>query len=290
MPGDDFRSTKLRLYPLTAPLTEPRILAGEGESEGEIYHDLQLPPSESPLLPYVIVNMVSSVDGRSSVGGKASGIGSRADREAMRALRSRVDAVMVGAGTLRAEKLNLGLDDPGAGQPLAVIVGGTGNLPLGERLAGKQQKVILAVPEGVMGAVATNSEMGSEAGSDHLTVVQAPGAGEGVAGGQGVQGVVDLRWLLEYLRTEHAVDRLLVEGGPALNRSMIDGGLADEIFLTLAPKILSGREAAILRGDAVLRGETEEAEAANRSRSLELLSVYSSGSELFLRYRLGSPR
>jgi riboflavin biosynthesis pyrimidine reductase len=108
--------------------------------------------------------------------------------------------------------------------------------------------------------------------------------------GRVFKGVVDLRWLLEYLRTEHAVDRLLVEGGPALNRSMIDGGLADEIFLTLAPKILSGREAAILRGDAVLRGETEEAEAADRSRSLELLSVYSSGSELFLRYRLGSPR
>ena len=254
MVGDD-RTTKLCLYP------EPRALA----DEEEIYHDLQLPFPKSPLLPYVLVNMVSSVDGRSSVGGKASGIGSGADREAMRALRSYVDAVMVGAGTLRAEKLNLGLDDPDAQQPLAVIVGGTRDLPLGDRLANSQQEVILAVPEGVRGAAGT--------GLDRLTVVETPSTR---------QGLVDLEWLLEYLRTEHTVDRLLVEGGPALNRSVIDGGLAGEIFLTLAPKILSGEEATILRGEA--------GEATGTSRSLVLLSVHSSGGELFLRYRLEYPR
>ena len=176
---------------------------------------------------------------------------------------------MVGAGTLRAENLNLGLDDPDARQPLAVIVGGTRDLPLGERLANGQQEVILAVPEGARGAVDT--------GLNHLTAVEVPGTG---------QGLVDLRWLLEYLRTEHTVERLLLEGGPALNRTMIDGGLADEIFLTLAPKILSGEEAAILRGEA---GEAAGATRGS-SRGLNLLSVHSSGSELFLRYRLEYPR
>ena len=247
------QTTKLRLHP------EPRALA----SEEEVYHDLPLPTPESPSLPYVLLNMVSSVDGRSSVGGKASGIGSRADRGAMRALRSHADAVMVGAGTLRAEKLNLGLDYPNARQPLAVIVGGTGDLPVRERLTGRQQDVILAVPEG--------ARVSAETGMDCLTVIEAPSTG---------QGRVDLRWLLEYLRAEQAVGRLLVEGGPALNRAMIDAGLADEIFLTLAPKILSGKEAAIVRGD--------DGEAAGGSRNLDLLSVHSSGSELFLRYRLES--
>ena len=49
--------------------------------------------------------------------GKAAGIGSTADRRTMRTLRSKVDAVMIGAGTLRAEKLSLGLDptDPAWG-------------------------------------------------------------------------------------------------------------------------------------------------------------------------------
>ena len=252
---DKGRTTKLCLYP------EPRALAGE---EG-IYHDLRLPHAGSSLRPYVIVNMVSSVDGRSSVGGKASGIGIRADREAMRALSSRVDAVMVGAGTLRAEKLNLGLDDPGARQPLAVIVGGAGDLPVREHLVGRQQDVILAVPEGARVAVETDP--------DRVTVIETPNAEE---------GRVDLGWLLKHLKAEHAVDRLLVEGGPSLNRAMIDAGLVDELFLTLAPKLLVGREAAILRGEA--------AGAPGVSRSLNLLSVHSSGSELFLRYRIGSPR
>jgi 2,5-diamino-6-(ribosylamino)-4(3H)-pyrimidinone 5'-phosphate reductase len=252
--GDD-RTTRLCLCP------QPRTLA----DEEEIYRDLQLPFPKSPLLPYVLVNMVSSVDGRSSVGGKAAGIGSRADREAMRALRSHVDAVMVGAGTLRAEKLNLGLDDPDARQPLAVIVGGTGDLPVRERLTVRQQCVILTVPEG--------PRVSAEAGVDRLTVIEAPRTG---------QGRVDLRWLLEYLRAEQAVGRLLVEGGPELNRAMIDAGLADEIFLTLAPKLLSGKEAAIVRG--------YDGETTGRSRNLDLLSVHISGSELFLRYRLESPR
>ena len=259
------QTTKLRLYP------EPRALSGEEE----IYHDLRLPLPESRLLPYVIANMVSSVDGRSSVEGKASGIGSWADRGAMRALRSHVDAVMVGAGTLRAEKLNLGLDDPDARQPLAVIVGGTGDLPVRERLKVRQQDVILAVPEGarVSGARVSGARVSAETGLDRLTVIEAPSTG---------QGRVDLEWLLEHLRAEHAVGRLLVEGGPALNRAMIDAGLADEIFLTLAPKILSGKEAAIVRGD--------DGEATGRSHNLNLLSVHTSGSELFLRYRLESPQ
>jgi 2,5-diamino-6-(ribosylamino)-4(3H)-pyrimidinone 5'-phosphate reductase len=249
------RATKLRVYP------ESRALS----SEKEVYYDLRLPLPESPLVPYVLLNMVSSVDGRSSVEGKASGIGGRADRGAMRALRSHVDAVMVGAGTLRAERLNLGLDDPDARQPLAVIVGGTGDLPVRERLTGGQQDVILALPEG--------DHEDAERSRDRLTVIEAPSTG---------QGRVDLRWLLEHLRAEKAVDRLLVEGGPSLNRAMIDAGLVDEIFLTLAPKLLSGEEAAIVRGGA--------GEAASRSRDLKLLSVHTAGSELFLRYRLESPR
>lgn len=247
-------TTKLSLYP------EPRTLADE---EG-IYHDLQLPPAASQLIPYVIMNMVSSVDGRSSVGGKASGIGSRADREAMRDLRSRVDAVMVGSGTLRAEKLNLGLDDPDTIQPLAVIVGGAGDLPIRERLSVGRQDVVLAVPEGAPGV--------SETSMDGLTIIEAPSV---------VRGRVDLRWLLESLKREHGVNRLLVEGGPALNRAMIDGGLVDEIFLTLAPKLLSGKEAAIVGGQA--------RETPGWPHGLDLLSVHSSGSELFLRYRLEPP-
>jgi len=250
------QTTKLRLYP------DPRVLAGE---EG-IYRDLDLRKPTSQTLPYVLVNMVCSVDGRSSVEGRASGIGSRADRGVMRALRSRVDAVMVGAGTIRAEKLNVGLDDPEARQPLAVVVGGAGDLPITERLVGGRQDVVLVLPEGSPdpgGAGLGSTTVGS------TIVLRAPARGGGRA---------DLPWLLEVLRSEYGVERLLVEGGPTLNRALIEESLVDEIFLTIAPKLLLGSESAILTG----------APGAKQS-ALTLMSVHSADDELFLRYGLRSP-
>lgn len=255
---DDTRTTKLSLYP------EHRALAGE---EG-IYGDLKLPSPGSGRFPYVLVNMVSSVDGRSSVGGRATGIGSRTDREAMRALRSRVDAVMIGSGTLRAEKLNLGLDDPGGRQPLAVVVAGAGDLPPREHLVGEHRGLLLVVPEG--------SPRAREVDDPAVSVLETPGC----------SGRVDLGRLLGALKTEYAVDRLLVEGGPTLNRSLIDEGLAHELFLTVAPKLLLGREAAIVSGAPnVVVGETRA-----EPRDLTLLSARAAGGELFLRYRLRRPR
>jgi 2,5-diamino-6-(ribosylamino)-4(3H)-pyrimidinone 5'-phosphate reductase len=248
-----------RLYP---PPAQDSVV------ENGIYGDLELPPPDSRLRPYVLINMVASVDGRSSVAGKASGIGGEADRRAMRALRSRVDAVMVGAGTLRAEKLNLGLDDPEARQPLAVILAGSGPMPLAVRLAGAPQNTLLITPEDTPDLPTNTSpkEMSVQTRARTETL-RAPNSGP---------GRVDLRALLKTLRSDHGVERLLVEGGPSLNRALIDEDLADEIFLTIAPKLLSGDESAIVRGDS----------PAHEPRNLELLSVHSAGDELFLRYRL----
>jgi 2,5-diamino-6-(ribosylamino)-4(3H)-pyrimidinone 5'-phosphate reductase len=245
------QTTKLRLYP------DPCVLAGE---EG-IYQGIDLQRPTSPTLPYVLMNMVCSVDGRSSVEGRASGIGSRADRGAMRALRSRVDAVMVGAGTIRAEKLNVGLDDPEARQPLAVVVGGTGDLPITECLVGGRQDVVLVLPEG--------SPDPGDAGRGPTTVLRAPTRGGGRA---------DLSWLLEVLRSEYGVERLLVEGGPTLNRALIEESLVDELFLTIASKLLLGPESAILTGAPGVK-----------QIALALMSVHSADDELFLRYSLRNP-
>ena len=254
-------ATKLRLYP------EPSVLS----DKREIYEDLDLPDLTNRRLPYVLINMVSSVDGRSSASGKASGIGGPADRGAMRALRSRVDAVMVGAGTLRAEKLNLGLDEPEAEQPLAVVVGGAGGLPVLEHLVRPaRQAVILAVPE----KYPVQDGADTDGSGDGLTTLQCPGPRP---------DRVDLRHLLQVLKAEYAVDRLLVEGGPGLNRSLIDAGLVDEIFLTVAPKLLLGPEAAIL-------GATTDNEVRAPSQALVLVSVHSAGDELFLRYLVQSPQ
>ncbi|MGI8729257.1 MAG: dihydrofolate reductase family protein, partial [Solirubrobacteraceae bacterium] len=62
--------------------------------------------------PHVALNMVATVDGRASVGGRTAPISSIADRQFFHALRTRVDAVMVGAGTLRTERYGRLVPDP----------------------------------------------------------------------------------------------------------------------------------------------------------------------------------
>ena len=62
--------------------------------------------------PYVLANMVSSADGRATLDGKSGGLGNEADRELFHALREQVDAILVGTGTLRAERYGPFVRDP----------------------------------------------------------------------------------------------------------------------------------------------------------------------------------
>jgi riboflavin-specific deaminase-like protein len=245
----------LRLYPPPA------------REVSAIYEDLDLPPAgrRDAARPYVITNTVSSVDGRTTMEGKAAGIGSRTDRRTMRTLRSKADAVMIGAGTLRAEKLSLGLDvTDGGRQPLAIVVTGSGEVPVEEHLVvedGQEVLILLsdAAPEGVFERLRVLAP-----------VMKAP-AGPG--------GTLDLAAALRTLKAERGVESLVAEGGPGLNRALISRNLVDELFLTVAPELLGGSAALTL-----LRGPTLRA----RDRpTLDLASIHLSGDELFLRYSLG---
>ncbi len=54
--------------------------------------------------PFVATNFAVTVDGRATIGGVSGPIGSDADTEMLVGLRERFDAVMIGAGTMRAER------------------------------------------------------------------------------------------------------------------------------------------------------------------------------------------
>jgi riboflavin-specific deaminase-like protein len=220
-----------------------------------------LPPpgcTETPR-PYVIINMVSSVDGRTAVEGKSSRLGSETDRQTMRTLRSRSDAVMIGAGTLRAERLSLGLDDPSGRQPLAVIATKTGDVPLESNLiVGEHQEVLVITTQDAPKNLDDRLR-------ESARVLRAPAT---------PSGAINLGEALEVLRARHSVEVLLVEGGPSLNHALISQNLADELFLTLAPKLLGGTSYELLAGPALAPIDAK------------LLSAHLAGSELFLRYAL----
>jgi riboflavin-specific deaminase-like protein len=248
--------TALRLYPLPA----------REIPSGAVYEDIELPPPRrrDASRPYVIINMVASVDGKIAIEGKSSRIGSETDRRAMRTLRSKADAVMIGASTLRAEKLSLGLDDPSFGpQPLAVIVTRAGDVPLESNLiVGGGQEVLMITPQH---NTLEGLDKRHREGTRVLRVQATPSGG------------ANLGEALKTLGTEHSVRVLIVEGGPNLSHALISDNLADELFITLAPKLLGGtREVAltILDGPALV------------GRDINLISAHLAGDELFLRYGL----
>ena len=221
--------------------------------------------------------MVASLDGKTTVDGKAGSIGSSVDRTLMRALRARADAAMVGAGTLRAEKLSLAIPENLARerasrglepQPLAVIVTATGDVPLRENLLSSSPDNLLVlvspdVPEELLAALSSRGSVEA--------VSRAPGANSGL----------NLNAALEALKRRHAVGVLLVEGGPALNYALISAGLADELYLTLAPKLVGGKSP-----DSLAALEGPSLVGSQKRPKPKLISVHLCGDELFLRYAL----
>jgi len=82
----------------------------------------------------------------------------------------------------------------------------------------------------------------------------------------------DLSELLRSLR-EEGVRAVICEGGPTLHGSLQAAGLVDELFLTIAPKLIGGGAPHILEG------------ALADVAPLELVWLLEHKGELFARYR-----
>jgi len=158
--------------------------------------------------PWVSAIMVSSLDGRATLGGTSRRLGGPQDLQMLLALRRRADALLVGPETVRAE---------GYG-PLpcpAVLVSRSFALPweAGLFAAPGQRVLVYTRAEGEPPPVAATVEKVSCVALDEV--------------------LADLR--------ARGVERLLCEGGPTLNRALLAEGLLDELYLTLAP-VVSGED------------------------------------------------
>ncbi|PZU97878.1 MAG: deaminase [Pseudanabaena sp.] len=221
--------------------------------------------------PFVIFNMVSSVDGKATTyKGELGSLGSRPDRLLMKRLRSQVDAVLVGGQTLRrdlfiptvpaelAAERQKNFTKP---QPLGMVITNSGDLPREHRFweAGKEWRMVITGED-------TQLEPWLE---DQAQIIRFPT----------VQGEIDLKAVLQVLFAKFDVKRLLVEGGAALNYALISQGFGDELFLSFAPYVVGGIEnMSIIAGKGYGLGEGDLAK-------LKLRSLYHHDSELFLRYQ-----
>jgi riboflavin-specific deaminase-like protein len=233
---------------------------------GETTVDEQLDsyrPWEQPrdARPFVATNFAATVDGRATIDGVSGPIGSDTDTAMLAGLRTRFDAVMIGAGTMRAERYGrivasqeqrerrerIGLPH----DPLMVIVSGRLDLPWDAPLFTTGGGRVL---------VFTASEADPPETATSLRVVRH-------------EGSVDLAAALRHLREERGIRALLCEGGPHLHGQLWAGGLVDELFLTIAPRLTGGDAPRIIEG-APLPGIAE----------LKLAWLLEQDSELFARY------
>ncbi|RPJ35915.1 MAG: RibD family protein [Verrucomicrobiaceae bacterium] len=166
--------------------------------------------------PWVSINLAVSADGKiSSVSRRPSGWTSRADHARLLGLRESADALLVGRGTLEADRMTLTV--PGkAVQPLRCIVSRSGNL------------------------AADHPVFQKPGGPLHLLVTGEIGSGIPAAGPLLQIHHGTLAGFLETLATTHAVKRLHCEGGGALIRSLAGLDAIDEFHLTLAGHTLFG--------------------------------------------------
>jgi riboflavin biosynthesis pyrimidine reductase len=255
------------------PLRLRRLLPpAEPATVAEIIEDLGLRdrPAAGPGRPRVLLNMVSTVDGRATVDGRSGTISDRADRELFHGLRGAVDAVLVGAGTVRMERYGRMIREEShrrlrrerglCDEPLACIVSG--------RLALEADIPLLADPEARV-VIVTSSAASLPATGARVEYVRAQRDGR-----------LDLPAALAELRARLDVQVLLCEGGPHLALQLIAAGLLDELFLSLSP-MLAGGEAASGEALRILAGPELEPPLG-----LELLGVLECDSHLFLRYGL----
>jgi riboflavin-specific deaminase-like protein len=213
--------------------------------------------------PFVVTNFVLTLDGRATIGGRSGPIGSDADTEMLVGLRTLVDAVMIGAGTMRVERYGRPLGDPEkrarrerarlSQDPLMVIVSGRLDLPWDAPLFTDPGGRVL---------VFTSSEAEPPETEASVRVVRHEGA-------------VDLGAALAHLRAERGVRALLCEGGPRLHAQLIAAGLVDELFVTHAPKLAGGV------GPGLVTGLDE----GERQLELAWLLHEPETGELFARYR-----
>ncbi len=183
--------------------------------------------------PRTFLNMVCTADGRATLGGRSGAIGNRADRELFHALRTAVDAVLVGAGTARAERYRRLVKDEAqrrlrherglSEEPLACIVSAS--------LALSPDTVPLLADPAARIVVITPSAKGEVPGrAIPVEYIRAAGG----------DGLLDLPSALAELHTRLGVRTVLCEGGPHLNGALLAAGAVDELFLSLAPKLGGG--------------------------------------------------
>jgi riboflavin biosynthesis pyrimidine reductase len=203
-----------------------------------------------------MTNMVASVDGSATLGGRSGRLGGPSDRLVFRAVRSVPDTILVGAATVRAERYHPPAAPPGRdrGPRLAIVSGSLDldpALPCFRDARPQERPWILTAAEAPDARRTRLAELAEviDVGSGRLSAVDALAA-----------------------LAARGAEVVLCEGGPTLLGELARHDLVDEWLLTVAGVVVAGPGGRIDR----LTEEVDQPQV--------LASAITDGRDLFLAY------
>lgn len=236
-------------------------------SVDDIYAGLSLSrPAAGERRARVSLGMVTSADGAAAVGGVSGPLGGAADRVAFGRLRAACDAVVVGAGTVRAEDYAAPTGDAArraertaaglAPIPTLVVVSGRLDLPADHRVFSSPAARVVVV---------THAEAPTDRRAALSEVAEVVTIGD---------HAVDLPALVGWCH-EEGLDAVLCEGGPALAGAFAAADLVDELFVTVSPTLVGGHASRLVVGPEL-----------DPPTDLDLVGLQRHHAEVLLRYRV----
>lgn len=182
--------------------------------------------------PWIRTNFVASIDGSVTSNGTSAGLGTPADARLFVILRELCDAVLVGAGTARAENyggVSLSAEVKArrvanglAPIPTIVVVTASGSIDADSRLVTDTE-----MPPVILTSAAADGSKVAALRSAGATVIEVSGDS------------VSTEDIIETL-SNHGLLRILCEGGPGLFGQLASDGAADDLCLTISPMLVAG--------------------------------------------------
>ena len=232
----------------------------------EVADSLRLTERAGAERPFVVCNMVSTADGKATIEGRSGPIGGDADRRLFHALRGQVDAVLVGTGTLRVERYGRLVRDAAerearvrrglSADPIACVVTRSGRVPMDVPLFDDPCSTVVIYSADAL-------DLGDPRATVQVTRLSQDEFGMAAA--------------LRRLRADHGVRSVLCEGGPTVLAALLRERVVDELFLTVAPRLVGGEVALTIVAGAPLPEPAD----------LALVWALESQGELLLRYSVG---
>jgi 2,5-diamino-6-(ribosylamino)-4(3H)-pyrimidinone 5'-phosphate reductase len=180
----------------------------------------------------VIINSAMTIDGKISSYSGDSCISSKKDLVRVHKLRSKVDAIVVGINTVIIDNPMLTIrfiKNRRMISPTRIIIDSYGRIPLNSKIlksAAKIKTIIVVTKQASRDAIEEIKKLGA-----HVIIIGSK--------------LVNLKRLFKMLY-DMGYKKILVEGGGELNWSCLHDGIVNELIITIAPKVLGGRNAITL--------------------------------------------